>query len=122
MKKLRRRKKNRTDTSKSDAPFFPAVQEKLALGKADDAYEKEADAMADTVVGTAENTNVQKMENEEESVQQKSLSDTITTIQKEEMAAEEETVQKQQDEEEEPLPQTETEEKAVQKMEEDETS
>src|SRR6187200_2690277 len=35
----------------TEAPFFkPAVQPKLAVGRADDAYEREADATADRVM------------------------------------------------------------------------
>lgn len=93
----RRKKRPDTNTNKVESgTFFPGVQNKLAVGKPGDAYEVEADKMADTVVNSSENANVQKKDATEEDVQQKPLIDAITPIQKQELAAEEEAVQKQE--------------------------
>jgi len=106
----KRKKRPDLNTTKAEAgTFFPGVQKKLAIGKADNAYEIEADNMADTVVNAAENSNIQKKDSTEEEVQQKPLSDAITPIQKKEMT-EEEPIQKQE---------MVSEEEPVQKMEEE---
>ena len=72
-------------------PFFTA-QTKLSVGKADDAYEKEADAVADKIVQksegkTPENTffppaAIQKksQENDVEELQKKPIADSITPV------------------------------------------
>jgi len=105
----KRKKRPDLNTTKAEAgTFFPGVQKKLAIGKADNAYEIEADNMADTLVNATENSNIQKKGATEE-VQQKPLSDAITPIQKKEMT-EEEPIQKQE---------MVSEEEPVQKMEEE---
>ncbi len=137
MKRIKKRKKaglgNKTE---SKGPFFPSVQTKLTVGKADDAFEKEADQVADKVTGkSGEQSSIQKMESkEEEPVQQKPFAE-ISSIQKkgapeEEKEApaqkkekEEEPIQKQGVDEEEAVQQKqEAEEEPVQKQEEEEAA
>lgn len=97
----------------NDMFFKPTVQRKLKVGKAGDAFEVEADAVADKVVNSTDASQmVQKTAGTEEEVQQKSLADSV--IQKETLK-EDEPVQKM--EEEEPVQQME-EEEAVQTKEE----
>ncbi|AWW28651.1 hypothetical protein DN752_00010 [Echinicola strongylocentroti] len=78
---------------------FFGVQAKLNMGQPGDQYEKEADAVADQVMNTATSTDaVQSKGAEDEEVQQKPLSASISTVQKQEM--EEEPVQSKAEEEE----------------------
>lgn len=124
MRRLKKKKKP-TNAPEGDrkGPFFPSVQTKLAIGKADDAYEKEADSVADKVVNTGGETNsIQKKEGEEEQLQEKPLLQSISTLQKKQMPQEEEPVQKVAKEEEETLQQKgeEEEETLQQKGEEEE--
>ena len=93
MRKRRRRPKLNTATGEG-GQFFPGVQKKLAIGTPGDAFEVEADKMADNVVNGGENNQVQKMDSEEEpGVQQKPLAESISTVQKKGLSAEEEPVQ-----------------------------
>ena len=122
MKKNKRKKKASGGHDNSNqGPFFPSIQTKLAIGKADDVYEKEADTVADKVVNTStEGTSIQKKGGEEEQLQEKPLSQSISTLQKQEMPAEEEPVQKAEAKEEEPVQKMEEEEAVQQKGEEEE--
>ena len=85
-------KPNSLQPLKGNTPFF-AAQAKLSVGKADDAYEKEADSVADKVLQRMENGAIHNSEtffpaakiqkqNEEDSteIQQKPLSDSITPL------------------------------------------
>lgn len=86
-------KPNAVQQMRGNSSFF-AAQTKLSVGKADDAYEKEADAVADKVVQRTENNSLNSSEkffppapiqkkNEEEKtneIQTKSLSDSITPL------------------------------------------
>jgi len=128
MRRQRRKKPGKSASERSEQSFFPAVQKKLSVGKADDAFEKEADNVADKVVSKGEpGAAIQKMGAADEEVQEKPISDSISSIQKKDMPAEEEPVQKQeeeeavqQQEEEEAVQQKGEEEEAVQKQEEEE--
>lgn len=94
-----RKKKPSTKTDNENTSFFPPVQAKLAVGQKDDAYEKEADQVADKVVSnTSEKSAVQKM-GEEEQVQQKPLIGSISSVQKLEDPKNDGQVQKQEEEE-----------------------
>lgn len=118
MRKRRRRPKLNTGTG--EGQFFPGVQKKLKVGQPDDAFEVEADKMADTVVNGNEGGGLQKKEAEEE-VQQKPLAAAISDVQKKDMPADEEPVQKKDaPAEEEPIQKMEEEEEAVQQKEEEE--
>ena len=145
MKRKRRKKKSVTaQENKTSGTFFPGVQTKLAIGKADDPYEKEADAVADKVVSNSGSENaiqkmetpiaegvqkVQKLETEEEPVQKMEEEESVQKMEEEEPVQkmeEEEPVQKMKEEEpvqkmeeEEPIQKME-EEEPVQKMEEEE--
>ena len=85
-------KPNSIQPTKGNTPFF-AAQAKLSVGKADDAYEKEADSVADKVVQRMENgafrasetffppaTIQKKTEEENMEIQQKPLSGSITPL------------------------------------------
>ena len=85
-------KPNSLQPIKGNTPFFVA-QAKLSVGEADDAYEKEADSVADKVVQRMENgafrasktffplaTIQKKTEEENTEIQQKPLSDSITPL------------------------------------------
>jgi len=123
MKRMRKRKKvNRHSETKKDSAFFPAVQTKLSVGKADDVFEKEADSVADRVVNNSDKGGaIQKMGVEGAKIQEKPI-DSITPVQK--MGAEEEkepTIQKQDEQEEQPVQKMEEkEDESVQKQEEPE--
>ena len=118
MRKRRRRSKLKT-TSGEGGQFFPGVQKKLAVGKPGDAFEVEADKMADTVVDGGENSAIQKKGSEEE-VQQKPLTESISALQKKDLQVDEEPVQKVEEEEEAVQAMEEEEEEAIQPMEEEE--
>ena len=119
MKRIRKKKKTaRAQENNTSNAFFPGVQTKLAIGKADDAFEKEADHVADEVVNKgSESNSVQKKGAEEEQIQNKPAN-SITSIQKMGGAEEkEEPVQKMGEKEEEPIQKMEEqEEEPVQKM------
>lgn len=74
MRRIEKKKVHPSQHHPVDAgTFFPKIQEKLAIGKVNDPYEKQADTMADKVVNQSiENTSIQKKGEEEESLQQKS--------------------------------------------------
>lgn len=116
MRKRRRKPKLNTATGEG-GQFFPGVQKKLAVGQPGDAFEVEADKMADTVVNP-EAAAIQKKDSEDE-IQQKPLAETISSVQKKDLAAEEEPVQKVA-EEEEPVQKAVEEEESIQKAEEEE--
>ena len=125
MKRLRKKKKtSNSHENPSGSMFFPSIQTKLSVGKAGDAYEKEADTVADKVVNTKNDVgNVQKKGAEEEQLQEKPLSKSISSLQKKELPKEEEPVQKATaKEEEEPVQKAEEEELAQKKGEEEEES
>ncbi|SDL82697.1 eCIS core domain-containing protein [Kriegella aquimaris] len=117
--------------------FKPPIQRKLKVGRAGDAYEMEADAIADKVVSNSESSPaVQKMGGTEEEMQQKPLAKSVSTLQREGLIEKypvrrmeeeeplqqqvEEEVQTQSEEQEEPV-QREEEEESVQQMEEENT-
>jgi len=108
---------NRKPEKHSSSPFFePKIQKKLKTGTVGDKYEVEADNVADKVV----NNNAAKggLLQSKEEVQQKPISDTISSVQTKEMKEEEKPVQKKSDkkEEEKPVQKKEKEEeKPVQK-------
>jgi Domain of unknown function (DUF4157) len=84
--------------------FSPKIQKKLTTGTVGDRYEVEADKVADKVVNktdTAQNGLIQSKGEEE--VQQKAISGTISSIQKQEMKEEDNKVQKKEMKEEEPI-------------------
>lgn len=123
MRRTRRKKKTApTQENKTSNAFFPGVQTKLAIGKADDSFEKEADNVADAVVNKgSESSNIQKKGAEEEQIQEKPAN-SITSIQKMGAAEEkEEPVQKMSgaEEKEEPVQKMEQEETAQMKEEEE---
>ena len=129
MKRLRKKRPDPATGKKKEDSFFPSVQKKIAIGKADDAFEKEADTVADKVVSkSGQQGAIQKMGEAEDEIQEKPLASSIGSIQKMNKPAEEEPVQKvekeeepiQKMEEEEPVQKAEKEEEPVQKMEEEE--
>ncbi|MEM7186589.1 MAG: DUF4157 domain-containing protein [Bacteroidota bacterium] len=120
--KRKRKKAPKPGAASGQGPFFPKVQTKLSVGKADDAFEKEADQVADQVVNsTGESTAIQKMSNATGQIQEKPI-DSITPVQKMEAKEEEAepAVQKQEEQEEQPVQKQEEEEQPVQKQEEEE--
>ena len=109
-----RKKSNATPSS-----FFgPKIQKKIKTGTVGDAYEVEADKVADKVVNNSSGSGLLQSKKEEE-VQQKPISETISSVQTKEMK-EEEPVQKKSDEKEEPVQKKEEEENPVQKKEKEE--
>lgn len=113
---FRRDKKHKqANTNKEQDKAF--IQPKLKMGKAGDAYEVEADKMADKVVNNSSSDAAVQRKGNEEEVQQKPLASEVTPlVQKKEAADEEQPIQKM--EEEEAVQSKEDEE--VQKMEEEE--
>ena len=68
-----------------DYPFVPFIQPKLTIGAPDDPYEKEADAMADTVMRMPEQNFVQRkcaacMQEEQVQKKQAPLTESITPV------------------------------------------
>ena len=120
MKRLKKKKKSNHSNQNDTGPFFPKVQKKLSVGKADDAYEKEADNVAEKVISkTGDNGTLQTKSADEEQVQQKPVADGISTLQKQDMKDEEPMAQSKE-EEKEPLQKEEEEEAMQQKSEEEE--
>ncbi len=121
MKRLKRKKTGTPFSNKKESTFFPSIQKKVSVGKADDKYEKEADSVANKIVNKGEGQgSIQKMESSEEEVQQKPLAASITPmVQRVKTPEEEPTVQKAEKVEEEPIQKVE-EEEPVQKQEEEE--
>ncbi len=120
MKKYRKRKPLQGVNKTTETPFFAPLQKKLKVGEPGDKYEVEADAMAAKVTQASRSSDtVQKMgETEEEPIQQKTLAQSVTTLQKQELKEEEPAVQKQEEEE---SIQTQEEEETLQSKEEEET-
>ncbi len=72
----------------SPTPFFgPKVQKKLTTGAVGDKYETEADNVADKVVNNRKTGGLLQSRSEE-AVQQKPISETISTVQKQDLAQE----------------------------------
>lgn len=113
MRAFEQRKK---DSTASTTFFGPKIQKKLKTGTAGDKYELEADSVADKVVNNTPAGG--GLLQSKEQVQQKPVSETISTIQAKDMKEEEKPVQKKSDkkEEEKPVQKKEKEEeKPVQK-------
>jgi outer membrane biosynthesis protein TonB len=101
MRAFEQRKKN-ASTNSSDSIFFSAkIQKKLKTGTPGDQFEVEADTVADKVVNNNSSGGLLQSKSEEE-VQQKPISETISSVQGKEMK-EEEPVQKKSEEKEEPV-------------------
>jgi len=108
MRRLKKKKKQNSTFNKGSSTFFPSIQKKIAVGKPNDAFEVEADSVADKVVNTTEpNTSIQKKGEGEEEIQQKPLAATISPFVQRMESSEEEAVQ--------------TKSEAIQKMEEEES-
>ncbi|WP_343696924.1 DUF4157 domain-containing protein [Flavobacterium sp.] len=85
--------------SHSPSPFFgPKVQKKITTGTVGDKYEVEADNVADKVVNKSKTGGLLQSK-KEEGVQQKPISQTISTVQKQDLA-QEQPVQKKGEKEE----------------------
>lgn len=75
-------------THQSPSPFFgPKIQKKLTTGTVGDKYETEADNVADKVVNSRKTGGLLQSRSEE-AVQQKPISETISTVQKQDLAQE----------------------------------
>lgn len=121
MRAFEQRKKN----NPSNSSFFgPKIQKKLKTGKAGDQFEVEADKVADKVVNDNTPNGGLLQSKAEEEVQQKPISETISSVQSKEMKEEEpvqkktekeEPVQKKGEEKEEPVQKKEEEKEPVQK-------
>lgn len=93
---MRSFEKRKKENHPSNTFFDPKIQKKIKTGKAGDKYEVEADKVADKVVNNSNNTGG-LLQAKEEEVQQKGISETISTVQKQE-TEKEEPVQKQEEE------------------------
>lgn len=93
---MRAFEKRKKENHSSNTFFDPKIQKKIKTGKAGDKYEVEADKVADKVVNNSTNTGG-LLQAKEEEVQQKAISETISTVQKQEVEKEE-PVQKQEEE------------------------
>ena len=72
----------------SPSPFFgPKIQKKLTTGTVGDKYETEADNVADKVVNKRKTGGLLQSRSEE-AIQQKPISETISTVQKQDLAQE----------------------------------
>jgi hypothetical protein len=98
MRVFEQRKRNSTDSSTF---FGPKIQKKLKTGTVGDKYEAEADHVADKVVNNS--TSGGGLLQSKEIIQQKPISETISSVQSKEMK-EEEPVQKKSDKKEEDKP------------------
>jgi hypothetical protein len=98
MRSFEQRKPNSPDSSSF---FGPKIQKKLKTGTVGDKYEVEADHVADKVVNN--NSSGGGLLQSKEEVQQKAISETITSVQAKDMK-EEESVQKKSDKKEEEKP------------------
>lgn len=115
MRAFEQRKKNMPASSTF---FGPKIQKKLKTGTVGDHYEVEADKVADKVVNKNSSAGLVQSKSEEE-IQQKAISESITSVQAKDLK-EEEPVQKK-DEEKDPVQKKDKEEeKPVQKKEEKE--
>lgn len=115
MRAFEQRKKN---ASTNSSFFSPKIQKKLKTGTPGDQFEVEADKVADKVVNNNSSGGLLQSKSEEE-VQQKPISETISSVQSKEMK-EEEPVQKKSDEKEEKVQKKEEEKEPVQKKEKEE--
>lgn len=94
---------NRKPEKHSSSPFFePKIQKKLKTGTVGDKYEVEADNVADKVVNN--NSSKGGLLQAKEEVQQKPVSETISSVQSKEMKEEKDPVQKKSDKKEEEKP------------------
>lgn len=98
MRAFEQRKKN---ASTNSSFFSPKIQKKLKTGTPGDQFEVEADKVADKVVNNNSSSGLLQSKSEEE-VQQKPISETVSSVQGKEMK-EEEPVQKKAEEKEEPI-------------------
>jgi peptidoglycan hydrolase-like protein with peptidoglycan-binding domain len=113
----------------SNSFFSQKIQKKLKTGTPGDKYEVEADKVADRVVHkTSQDSGGLLQSKNEEEVQKKSISESITPVQKKDMKdeepvqkKEEEEVQKKEMKEEEPIQKKEEEEVQKKEMKEDES-
>ncbi|MDR6763846.1 outer membrane biosynthesis protein TonB [Flavobacterium sp. 2755] len=113
MRAFEQRKK---DSPANTSFFGPKIQKKLKTGTAGDKYEVEADSVADKVVNNTSSGG--GLLQSKEQIQQKPISESISTVQAKDMKEEEKPVQKKSDkkEEEKPVQKKEKEEeKPVQK-------
>ncbi|HLP65747.1 eCIS core domain-containing protein [Flavobacterium sp.] len=117
MRAFEQRKKN-TSSSSNSSFFSPKIQKKLKTGTPGDQFEVEADKVADKVVNNNSSGALLQSKSEEE-VQQKPISETISSVQSKEMK-EEEPVQKKSDEKEEKVQKKEEEKEPIQKKEKEE--
>ncbi len=119
MRAFEQRKRNSPDTSSF---FGPKIQRKLKTGTVGDKYEVEADSIADKVVNNKPSAG--GLLQSKEQVQQKPISETISSVQAKEMKEEDKSVQKKSDKEEDKKVQKKSdkkeEEKPVQKKEKEE--
>jgi len=118
---MREFKEHKKPSVSSDTFFKARVQPKLQVGQPGDAFEQEADSVADAVVSKSGKNDIQKSGNpEEEKVQKKPIAESISSVQMKELKDEEPPVQKKE-EEEQPLQKKEEEEPVQKKEEEDPT-
>lgn len=117
MRAFEQRKKS-TSTSSNSSFFSPKIQKKLKTGTPGDQFEVEADKVADKVVNNNSSGALLQSKSEEE-IQQKPISETISSVQSKEMK-EEEPVQKKSDEKEEKVQKKEEEKEPIQKKEKEE--
>lgn len=89
MRAFEQRKRNSPDTSSF---FGPKIQRKLKTGTVGDKYEVEADSIADKVVNNKPSAG--GLLQSKEQVQQKPISETISSVQAKEMKEEDKSVQK----------------------------
>jgi len=116
---MREFKEHKKPSVSSDTFFKARVQPKLQVGQPGDAFEQEADSVADAVVSKSGKNDIQKSGNpEEEKVQKKPIAESISSVQMKELKDEEPPVQKKE-EEEQPLQKKEEEEPVQKKEEED---
>ncbi|WP_316632453.1 DUF4157 domain-containing protein [uncultured Flavobacterium sp.] len=95
MRAFEQRKKSNPDTSSF---FVPKIQKKLKTGTVGDKYEVEADNVADKVVNNKPSAG--GLLQSREQVQQKPISETISSVQAKETKEEDKSVQKKSDKEE----------------------
>nr|WP_294924148.1 DUF4157 domain-containing protein [uncultured Flavobacterium sp.] len=115
MRAFEQRKKNIPAAS---GFFEPKIQRKLKTGKAGDQFEVEADKVADKVVNNKPSGGGLLQSREE--VQQKPISETITSVQAKDIKEEEPVQKKSEKKEEEPIQKKEEEKEPIQKKENEE--
>ena len=119
---MRAFEKRKLDSHSPSTFFDPKVQKKLKTGKAGDKYEVEADAVANKVINAPQRS-AGLLQTKSE-IQQNSLSEKITSVQKQEIKDDEPAQKKEEDklqekDEEEPVQKKEEEESAQAKEEEE---